>query len=407
MPKRALAIIISILILTSHFDATLRLRTHGEEKDVLTVLRRIEEELEKGRIPSGSITEANFIVPEGFPVELAKKLWLFVAQLVSTGCSKNEARRAIIEANDTLKLPARICYELKNYTIIPKYDEAQVIQSNDGSVSVEIPYRVVDGSGKDIDVSSIEYESNGTNLFHVLRRYPKRRTYLVRTIDPDAYTFTFMNLKTGEIFNKTTRMDIGLFSNVTRGYFGFESFIVAVPGHFEERREAVKSQVSEFRVLLPAYDPLIVDTAISQTKAKIGDVITISAQIRNPQEAKNFRILLDASFDKEAFEAWASTPAVIHGPWCLPIYLYLKAKKPGVYQITVYFAVVEPKSLDVVFWNGGKTVTYEVTVLPEAPRLKVKIEAEALAKFANFTITLVNSGGQEAKGVKLFITGDV
>ncbi|MGB9717727.1 MAG: hypothetical protein ACPL4E_04730 [Thermoproteota archaeon] len=141
-------------------------------------------------------------MPEGFPIELAKRLWLFIAQLVSSGCSGDEIRQAIIDAKDTLKLPPQIYYELKNYTIIPKYGEIKAFQSNNGSVIVEIPYKVIDSWGKDVDAGSIKYESNGTNLFHVLYRYPKRRTYLVRVIDPDAYTLTFIDLKTGEVFNE-------------------------------------------------------------------------------------------------------------------------------------------------------------------------------------------------------------
>ncbi len=125
------------------------------------------------------------------------------------------------------------------------------------------------------------YESNGTNIFHILHRYPKKRTYLVRCIDPDSYAFTVIDLETGKIFNKTARMKIGLFSNLSQGYFA-ENFLITVPGHFEDTREVVGSQVSEFRVLLPAYDPIIVDTSISSTKVGIGDTITITAQIRNP-----------------------------------------------------------------------------------------------------------------------------
>ncbi|MEM2088853.1 MAG: hypothetical protein QXF52_09340 [Thermoproteota archaeon] len=408
MSKKAVAIIISILILASHFEATFLLRAHGEDKDVSTALRETEEELEKGGIPSGSITEANFIIPEGFPVELAKRLWLFTAQLISTGSSTDEVRRAIIYANDTLRLPARVSYELKNYTIIPEYGRARVVQHDDGSVSVEIPCRVVDVQGRDVDAGSVKYESNGTSLLHVLHRYPKRRTYLVRAIDPDAYTLTFMDLKTGEVFNKTARISIGLFPNVAQGGF-FEGFIIAVPGHFEETRETVVSQVCEFKVLLPAHDPLVVDTSLSQTRVKVGDVITVSAQIRNPQEAKDFRVLLGASFsDEDAFEAWAPPPVGFpYGSGCPVSYLYLRAKRPGVYQVTIYFAVVEPKNLDIVFWNGGKTVTYVVNVLPEAPRLRVELGAQVLAKFANLSITLVNTGGQEANDVKIFVTGDV
>ncbi|MEM3424376.1 MAG: hypothetical protein QXI42_01015 [Thermoproteota archaeon] len=408
MSKKAVAIIISILILASHFEATFLLRAHGEDKDVSTALRETEEELEKRGIPSGSITEANFIIPEGFPVELAKRLWLFTAQLISTGSSTDEVRRAIIYANDTLRLPARVSYELKNYTIIPEYGRARVVQHDDGSVSVEIPCRVVDVQGRDVDAGSVKYESNGTSLLHVLHRYPKRRTYLVRAIDPDAYTLTFMDLKTGEVFNKTARISIGLFPNVAQGGF-FEGFIIAVPGHFEETRETVVSQVCEFKVLLPAHDPLVVDTSLSQTRVKVGDVITVSAQIRNPQEAKDFRVLLGASFsDEDAFEAWAPPPVGFpYGSGCPVSYLYLRAKRPGVYQVTIYFAVVEPKNLDIVFWNGGKTVTYVVNVLPEAPRLRVELGAQVLAKFANLSITLVNTGGQEANDVKIFVTGDV
>ncbi len=216
MFRRALAIVLAALILTSHFGTVLTLRVYAEEVDALTALKIIEEELENGKIPSGSITEANFIIPEGFPAELAKKLWLFISQLISTGCSSNEISQAIKNANYTLKLPTRISYELKNYTIILEYDEVQTVRSNDGSVSVEIPYRVVDNQEKDVDASSIKYQSNGTNLFYVLRRYPKRRTYLVRAIDPDAYTFTFLDLKTGKIFNKTARVNIGLFSNLSQ-----------------------------------------------------------------------------------------------------------------------------------------------------------------------------------------------
>ncbi|MEM3647125.1 MAG: hypothetical protein QW334_03155, partial [Thermofilum sp.] len=382
---------------------------HAGETDELTALKNIEEELEKGKIPSGSITEASFTIPEGFPVELAKRLWLFIAQLVSTGCSRDEVSQAIISANNTLQLPSLISYELKNYRIIPKYGEVRLIRSSGGNVTVEIPYRVIDDRGTDVDAGSVKYASNGTSLFHVLYRYPKRRTYLIRVIDPNAYTLTLLDLKTGEVFNKTARISVGLFSNVSQNYFGFESFIVAVPGHFEETHETIESQVEEFRVLLPAYDPLVVDTSISSTKVKIGDVVTISAQIRNPQEAKDFKVLLGARFsDEDAFEAWAPPPVGFpYSSGCPTSYLYLRPKKPGLYQVNIYFAVVEPKSLDVVFWNGEKTVTYVVTVLPEPPRLKVELEAHASAKFANLTITLVNTGGQEATGVKLFVTGDV
>jgi len=199
-------------------------------------------------------------------------------------------------------------------------------------------------------------------------------------------------------------MKIGLFSNLSQGYF-VENLLIAVPGHFEETREAVESQVSEFRVLLPAYDPIIVDTSISSTKVGIGDTITITAQIRNPQETMgNYMIMLGARLsDNDAFEAWAPPPSSIYSTASL----YLRAKKPGVYTITIYFAVVEPSSLDVVFCNGEKTVTYTVEVLPEPPRLEIKLSSQALGKFANLTITLLNKGGQKARNTKLFITGDV
>jgi len=352
MFRKALTIILIALILTSHFSIALILRVHAiEETDALTALKFIEEELEKGKVPSSSITETCFTIPEGFPVELAQRLWFFIAQLVSMGFSEEEICQIINEANNTLKLPARIDYELKDYAIIPEYEKLYVRKNNDGSVSVEIPYKVVDNNRSERDANSIKYESNGTNVFHVLRRYPKKRTYLVRCIDPDSYTFTFIDLEIGKVFNKTARMNVGLFSNVSQGYL-IENFLVAVPGHFEETHEVVQSQVSEFRVLLPAYDPIIVDTSISSTRVGIGDVITITAQIRNPQEIRgSYRILLGARLsDKDAFEAWASTPSPVS---IAP--LYLRAKKPGVYTVTIYFATVQPSNLDVVFWNGGKT----------------------------------------------------
>ena len=404
MLRKASAAILAILILTSHFSATLIFRAYGaEETDAPTALKFIEEELRKGKVPSSSITEACFIVPEGFPVELAQRLWFFIAQLVSIGSLEEEIRRTIKSANNTLKLPARIDYDLKDYTIIPEYEKIYVRRGSDGSVSVEIPYKVVGKDGNEKDVSSIKYESNGTNVFHILHRYPKKRTYLVRCIDPDSYTFTFIDLETGKIFNKTARMKIGLFSNLSQGYF-VENFVVAVPGHFEETLEAVKSQVSKFRVPLPAYDPIIVDTTISSTRVGIGDTITITARMRNPQETRgSYQILLGARFsDSDAFEAWAPPP----GPAYLAP-LYLRAKKPGTYTITVYFAVVEPGNLDLVFWNGGKTVTYTVEVLPEPPRLEVKLSSQVVAKYANLTITLLNRGGRKARDVKLLITGDV
>jgi len=404
MLRKASATILIILILTSNFSAALTFRVYAaEETDASTALKFIEGELEKGEVPSSSITEACFTIPEGFPVELAQRLWFFIAQLVSIGSLEEEIRRTIKGANDTLKLPARIDYWLKDYTIIPEYEKIYVRRGSDGSVSVEIPYKVVDKNGNEKDASSIKYESNGTNVFHILRRYPKKRTYLVRCIDPDSYAFTFIDLETGKIFNKTARMKVGLFSNLSQGYFA-ENFLVAVPGHFEETREVVKSQVSEFRVLLPAYDPIVVDTSISSTKVGIGDTITITAQIRNPQDIReSYRILLGARFsDNDAFEAWASPP----GPTYLAP-LYLRAKKLGIYTITVYFAVVEPGNLDLVFWNGGKTVTYTIEVLPEPPRLEVKLSSQVVAKYANLTITLLNKGGRKARDVKLLITGDV
>ncbi len=404
MLKRVSALTLIILVLTSHFSIALTFTGYGaEETDALTALRLIEEELKKGKIPSGSITEACFTVPEGFPAEFSQRLWFFIAQLVSMGFSEEEMRRTIKGANDTLKLPARIDYGLKDYSIIPEYEKIHIRRSNDGSVSVEIPYRVVDKDGNENDASSIRYESNGTNVFHVLHRYPKKRTYLIRLVDPDSYTFTFIDPETGEIFNKTASIKIGLFPNASQGCF-LENFLIAVPGHFEDTREVVGSQVSEFRVLLPAYDPISVDTSISSTRVGIGDTITITAQIRNPQEIRgNYMIMLGARLsDKDAFEAWAPPP----GPSYLAP-LYLKAKKHGTYTVTVYFAVVEPSNLDVVFWNGGKTVTYTVEVLPEPPRLEIRLSSQAVAKFANLSITLINKGGQRARNVKLFITGDV
>jgi hypothetical protein len=404
MLRKALAATLMALILASHFGATLTLRVYATgETDASTALKFMEEELEKGKIPSSSVTEACFIIPEGFPVNLAQKLWFFIAQLVSMGCSEEEIRRTIRGANDTLKLPARIDYGLKDYTIIPKYEEIYISRNYDGNISVEIPYKVVGNDGNEKDVSSIKYKSNGTNVFHILCRYPKKRTYLVRRIDPDSYTFTFIDLETGKVFNKTARMKIGLFSNLGQGYFA-ENFIIAIPGHLEETHEVVESQVSEFRVLLPAYDPIVVDTSISSTRVGIGDTITIAAQIRNPQDIRgSYKILLGARFsDSDAFETWAP-----HSGSAYLAPLYLRAKKPGIYTITIYFAVVQPSNLDLVFWNGGKTVTYTVEVLPEPPKLEIKLSSQVVAKFANLTITLINKGGWKARDVKLFITGDV
>ena len=404
MLRKVLATILIAIILTSYFSIALTFRAYGaEETDALTALKFIEEELRKGKILSSSITEACFVIPEGFPVELAQRLWFFISQLVSMGFSEEEMRRTMKGANDILKLPARIDYELKDYMIIPEYEEIYISRNGDGGISVDIPYKIVGNDGSEGDASSIKYEGNGTNVFHVLRRYPKKRTYLVRCVDPDSYAFTFIDLKTGEVFNKTARIKIGLFSNISQGYF-VGNFLVAVPGHFEDTREVVGSQVSEFRVLLPAYDPIVVDTSISSTRVGIGDTITITAQIRNPQEIKgSYSILLGARpSDNDAFEAWAPPP----GPAPL-VPLYLKAKKPGVYTITIYFAVVEPSSLDVVFWNRAKAVTYTIEVLPEPPKLEIKLSSQVAAKFANFTITLVNKGGQKARDVTLFITGDV
>jgi hypothetical protein len=156
MLRKASATILIILILTSNFSAALTFRVYAaEETDASTALKFIEGELEKGEVPSSSITEACFTIPEGFPVELAQRLWFFIAH-----------------------------YWLKDYTIIPEYEKIYVRRGSDGSVSVEIPYKVVDKNGNEKDASSIKYESNGTNVFHILRRYPKKRTYLVRCIDP-------------------------------------------------------------------------------------------------------------------------------------------------------------------------------------------------------------------------------
>ncbi|MEM3448874.1 MAG: hypothetical protein QXU11_06860 [Thermoproteota archaeon] len=142
MLGKALAIALIALMLTSHFDTALTLRVYvAEESDALTALRFIEEELEKGKIPSSSITETCFIIPEGFPVELAQRLWFFTAQLVSMGCSEDELRRTMKEANDTLKLPARINYELKDYVVVPEYERIYIHKNSNGSISVGIPIK--------------------------------------------------------------------------------------------------------------------------------------------------------------------------------------------------------------------------------------------------------------------------
>ncbi len=63
-------------------------------------------------------------------------------------------QQTIKSTNNTLKLPTRIDYGLKDYTIIPEYGKICVRKSNDGGVSVEIPYRVLDSNGNEKDASS-------------------------------------------------------------------------------------------------------------------------------------------------------------------------------------------------------------------------------------------------------------
>ncbi|MBO3832508.1 MAG: hypothetical protein FGF51_03880 [Candidatus Brockarchaeota archaeon] len=66
MPKRALPIVISILIVTSHFDAILRLQAHGGEADALTALEEIERELRRGEYRAVRRPRPTSSYPKGF-----------------------------------------------------------------------------------------------------------------------------------------------------------------------------------------------------------------------------------------------------------------------------------------------------------------------------------------------------
>ncbi|MEM3746596.1 MAG: hypothetical protein QXN67_03875, partial [Thermoproteota archaeon] len=270
------------------------------------------------------------------------------------------------------------------------------------------------------------------------------RWYRVRRRIEGLYNITYLDLETGETHNVLTSLSLGVypefgiaggpaqpsFPSFLLKYFpGYAnlttippgttidfsrstpSFLVAVPGHYEDVDVLVPEHEEKFRVLFPAYDPVwltgwIIETSLSSSNVEAGDILEVS-YVATPESIDPEEQPLNATITllcPEGFEPLDDTQRVLNNTQTSGCFK-LKAIAPGTYVLTLKL------NGNAFFpgWPPTDEVSYVVNVVgPESPRVEVSLEGgEPLFKHVNLTIRLENKGAGEALNTILEFSGDV
>ncbi|MBO3833339.1 MAG: hypothetical protein FGF51_08195 [Candidatus Brockarchaeota archaeon] len=186
--------------------------------------------------------------------------------------------------------------------------------------------------------------------------------------------------------------------------------VIAVPGHYEDVRLLFPEHERSFKVLFPAYDPIIIEgwiihVNISSTSLNVGETLEASylAEYCSPwgggPEPLNATLILEAPDSFEPLNSLERKLDVTHTSGVFS----LKAVKPGTCNITLRLEG------NAVFANtGSKKETYVIQIVsPPAPSLSVEIVERdtSVLKHAKLVLRLRNSGGGPARNIVLEASG--
>ena len=420
MGRKVTGILLILLTLSLEFNSILLTRFIRVSAQPEELAKKLEEYLGKA-IPDDLLAEGcEYVVPEGFNSSHVERLWRDLGFYVSAGYTTSELRGEIKKLYGNYSLVNATLSNGK--TVALNISGIAVEREWDGSVSIRIP---VASSG---NLSYVKYNFTKTAGFYEAWNKTLVREYRVWRREQGWYEYVMSFLETNRSVRVVSRIwgrealynfsgmervewtrETGEIPIFTHAYYG-GTIMVAIPGHYEDVRVVIPGQERNFKVLFPAYDPIIaegwvVSTSISSTSLSVGETL----QIRYLAEYYSFPgeepPPLDATLTLSAPDAFEPLDGVErklsdeHKSGSFN----LKAVKPGTYNLTLRLTG------NACFSNTlGNELTYEVQVVsPPAPSLSVTILGvnTTILKHAGLTLRLTNNGGSTARNVNVEITG--
>ncbi|MEM2373653.1 MAG: hypothetical protein QXI11_04340, partial [Thermoproteota archaeon] len=421
--KKLAGLLLIILVLSLEFNRLVVLRVNPQVEDFVS---RLENHLSKA-IPEDLLAEeCEYVIPEGFDPALAERLWKSLSLYVSTGCTTEELRAELKNVygdaslvNATLQRGKAIALNISG-TIVEK--------SLDGSVSVKIP--VVSS----FNLSYARFNFTKKAGFYEAWNKTLVRKYRVWRLEPGWYTYTLVNLEANKSYTALSRIygeALSVEDVQPGGFHGLPEFeftrwgwlhdsgpVIAIPGHYEDVSVVIPQQEVKYRVLFPAYDPVVVDgggwgwvvyTNISSTSVTVGETLEVSYSASykppepvvlslNGEEPLNATLTLNAP---DSFHPLDSLVRRLNETHATGVFR-LRAVQPGVYNLTLH---IEGNA---VFYLSGQEKTYTVQVVsPGSPSLNIQVMDidTSVLKHARLRLRLSNNGGGAARNVSVRITG--
>ncbi|MGB9760255.1 MAG: hypothetical protein ACPLZG_10555, partial [Thermoproteota archaeon] len=419
---KLLTILLILIILSSEFSIPIKSTFSNDTykpklENIEDNIKFIQEQLEKGAPHEGPLLERSYVVPEGMSAEEADKLWVAVAPFISLGCSEDELSSII--NNISSKLPKNVG------NAIIDYSRLRIIKNKKtGEVYVEIP--LIYSS----ELKLVQYNTTGANKLYKVYNVTEERVYRIIKKPEGFYKITYMDLETHKNTSVVTRLSLGAYSQYSlakdeEGYFrpsewnmltpGLSYALVAVPGHYEDVKVVVPAQKRKFRVLFPAYDPLlfagwIIKTQASSTSLSVGEVFSINYSAAavhiNPEENPlNCTLLL--STNSSAFVPLNELTRHLNNSNTSGSFL-LKTTTPGTYNLTLSIDGNAVFCIDP--WNpyNEKHRTYTLTVSGAlSPSISVAL-AEISTSFKHTTLNVyLKNLGSDAYNITLLLSGNV
>ncbi|MEM4168702.1 MAG: hypothetical protein QXZ66_05600 [Thermoproteota archaeon] len=422
MEKKLTGILLVVLVLSLELNSILLFKRVSAQPEEFA--RKLEEHLGRA-IPEDLLAEeCEYIVPDGFNTALAERLWRDFSFHVSAGYTTEELRSRIRKlygnnslVNATLSTGEAIVLNLSGISVERSRE--------DGSVSIRIP---VASKG---NLSYTRYNFTKAAGFYEVWNNTLVRKYRVWRREAGWYTYDMRFLETNRSVKILSRI-WGVEENETfRGFRRVEwtpetgeipivsyslggvmeeSIMVAIPGHYEDVRIVVPEQKRSFKVLFPAYDPLIlfgwvVTANISSTSLSVGETLGVIylaeyySLFGEEPEPLNATLILNAP---QAFEPLNSLVHRLNDTHTSGVFR-LRALKPGTYNLTL--TLIGNASFS---GTPDKEVTYTVQVVsPPAPSLSVTVKDvnTTVLKHAKLTLSFRNNGGGAARNVRVEITG--
>ncbi|MBO3842914.1 MAG: hypothetical protein FGF48_10970, partial [Candidatus Brockarchaeota archaeon] len=416
-----------ILTLSLELNRHAILRVNTQTEDFAS---RLENYLGKA-IPDDLLAEeCEYVVPEGFNLSFAERLWRDFSLHVSAGYTTDELRSNVERLHDSPLINATLS---NGETITLNLSGISIERSlENGSVSIKIPVILKS------NLSYARYNFTKKAGFYEAWNKTLVREYRVWRREQGWYNYTFEDLETNKSFTVVSRIwgeasrveeywleglrKIGggawnepvrylpFFEYTKWGWLRTSGPVIAVPGHYEDVRVIYPEHERSFKVLFPAYDPIIIEgwiihVNISSTSLNVGETLEASylAEYCSPwgggPEPLNATLILEAPDSFEPLNSLERKLDVTHTSGVFS----LKAVKPGTYNITLRLEG------NAVFANtGSKKETYVIQIVsPPAPSLSVEIVERdtSVLKHAKLVLRLRNSGGGPARNIVLEASG--